>query len=507
MSEKGKPIARWGRKATGLSTGGSRLPNGGMLKTADVVNNGAFANRALDRREFLRLGGAGIVGAAFLGLASPAKAGPLVSAHSLGIREGNSPSRNRENLVKALTDSKKEVVFQPGDYRLDNSGSYIVIRNFGGKIVMRPGARFVFMDNTTRGLMFERGSGARFHGLRSVFASQPKRRVSAQECILFIKSSDTLVRNANIQGSAAAGLLFGRCVRPTVNGARIRDTMADGLHFANCKDPRAHNVTTVDTGDDGLAFVNYDNSTNYTGGKATNITVRRSGARGIAVVGQSDVTIDGFKVVTTRANGLYCAHEPKSFNTRVPENVLFRNGSVHRGGKVNGTPGTNYGINISGARSARVVDVDVIRPGARGVSSLIPGGGVVRLVRVKVRGARESGFNLQGGTHYLNGLVTRNSGGTGIYISDCRRVGYGGLWSINSSRNDPLDRAFSFERNRRIRGRAVNVMDTRKRVRGNRLNASGKQHGRLGKIYDRVSNGKVRVANQSDLNYRGPVRA
>lgn len=460
---------------------------------------------ALDRRQFLKMGSAGVVGAAFLGFASSAKAGTLVSARSLGIKEENSPKRNRENLVEALTDSKKEIVFPPGDYRLDNSGSYIVIRNFGGKIVMRRGARFVFMDNTKRGLMFERGSGARFYGLRSTFASQPPNRVSAQECILFIQSSDTLVRHAYIEGSAAAGLLFGRCVRPTVNGALIRNTMADGLHFANCKDPRANNVRTAYTGDDGLAFVNYAGSTNYTGGRATNITVRHSNARGIAVVGQSNVTVLGFKVVNTKANGLYCAHEPHSYNTRVPENVLFRDGSVYRGGKVNGTPGTNYGINISGAKSAKVVDVDVIRPGSRGVSSRIPGSGVVRLVRVKVRGARKSGFNLQGGSHYLHDLVTRNSGGTGIYISDCRRVGYGRMWSINSSGGDRLDRACSFERNRRIRGSVVDVVDRRDRVKGNRLNASGGQSGNMGKIYDRVSNGRVRVSNASGLNYTGPV--
>lgn len=476
------------------------------MKTTNVASDAVPTNETLDRQKFLKLSGTGIVGAAFLGLASPARASSLISAHSLGIKEENSPAENRKNLVKALTDSKKEVIFPPGDYRLDNSGSYIVIRNFGGRLVMRSGARFIFMDNTRRGLMFERGSGARFYGLRSTFASQPKRRVSAQECILFIQTSDTLVRNAYINGSAAAGILFGRCIRPTVIGTRIRNTMADGLHFANCKDARAHGITTVDTGDDGLAFLNYAGSTNYTGGRATNITVKRSNARGIAVVGQSNVTIYGFKVVNTRANGLYCAHEPHSYNTRVPENVLFRNGTVYRGGRVNGTPGTNYGINISGARSARFVDIDVVRPGARGVSSRVPGG-VIRLNRVRVRGAREAGFNLQGGVHYLHRLVTRNSGGTGIYVSDCRKVGYGSLWSINSSRESSLDRACSLERNGQVRGSAIVVRDSRKRVKGNRINASGRQSGRMGRLYDRVSYGKVRVANRSGLNYSGPVRA
>lgn len=476
------------------------------MKTTHVASDEVLTHETLDRRKFLKLSGTGIVGTALLGFASPVRAESFISARSLGIREENSPSKNRQNLVKALTDSKKEVIFPPGDYRLDNSGSYIIIRNFGGRIIMRTGARFVFMDNTRRGLMFERGAGARFYGLRSIFASQPKRRVSAQECILFIQTSDTVVKNAYVNGSAAAGILFGRCIRPTVIGTRVRSTMADGLHFANCKDARAHNVSTVDTGDDGLAFLSYASSTNYTGGRATNITVKRSNSRGIAVIGQSNVTIYGFKVVNTKANGLYCAHEPHSYNTRVPENVLFRNGTVYRGGRVNGTPGTNYGINISGARSARFVDVDVIRPGARGVSSRVPGG-VVRLNRVRVSGAREAGFNLQGGVHYLHRLVTRNSGGTGIYISDCRKVGYGSLWSINSSREGSLDRACSFERNGRVRGSAIVVIDSRKKVNGNRINASGRQSGRMGRLYDKVSHGKVRVANHSGLNYSGPVRA
>lgn len=473
--------------------------------TVEAAGRGGREDTVLDRLAFLRMSGAGAVGAAFLGLASPARAASAVSARSLGIKKENSPAKNRENLVKALTDSNVEVVFPAGDYKVDNSGSYIVIRNFGGKLTMEPGARFVFMDNTRRGLMFEKGSGARLVGLKSTFASRPTKRVTAQECILFVQASDTVVRNANIEGSAAAGLLFGRCLRPTVIGASIRDTMADGLHFANCQDGRAHDVTTVNTGDDGLAFVNYANGPSNTGGRATKITVKLSGARGIAVVGQSGVSVESFKVSVTRASGLYCAHEPRSYNTRIPANVLFKNGTVYRGGKVGGTPGTNYGINISGARSAKFVDVTVIRPGARGVSSRVSDG-VVRLNRVRVRGAREAGFNLQGGTHYLHDLVTRDSGGTGIHVADCKKVGYGGLWSINSSREDPMDRACSFERNGRVRGNTVNVVDSRKRVKGNRLNASGRQSGNLGKVYDRVSHGRVRVANPSDINYAGPVR-
>jgi hypothetical protein len=67
--------------------------------------------------------------------------------------------------------------------------------------------------------------------------------IPSQECIIFHDAADTMVEDADINGSAAAGLIFARCIRPSVNRAMIKNTMADGLHFSNCQDAVARNIT------------------------------------------------------------------------------------------------------------------------------------------------------------------------------------------------------------------------------------------------------------------------
>lgn len=462
-------------------------------------------SKVINRKEFLKLSGAGLAGAALLGFTTPALGETVVSAPRLGISKDNPPYRNRQNLLKALTNSSRNVVFPAGDYLIDNSGAYIVIRNFSGKLTMKPGARFVCMDNTRRGLMFERGSGAILEGVSSVFKTPPRRRVGSQECILFIWAENPVVRDININGSAAAGLLFGRCIKPTVHGARITNTMADGLHFANCRDARANRIFTDNTGDDGLAFLNYDTTPDYAGGVATNITVRRSKGRGIAVVGQRNVTIRNFKVINTDGNGLYCARET-SYNTRVPSNVRFVEGVVRDAGRPGGPGGTNFGICFHHVGSSILFrDIEVVAPATRGVSGTATNG-TVRLQNITVQGAREAGFNLTDGKFSLANLTARSSRGTGFYIADNRRVAYRRLRSINSSRGNNLRRAFSFERNNRVEGDQLVVLDTQRRATGYVVNASGKQSGRLGKVYDRVASRKVRLQNQSRLSYSGSVR-
>jgi hypothetical protein len=461
--------------------------------------------KALDRREFLKLGGAGLAGLALLGSAAPVLGETVTSAPTLGISKSNPPSQNRTNLVRALTDSRRHVVFPPGDYFIDNSGSYIVIRNFGGTITMKPGARFVFTDNTRRGLMFERGSGARLHGVRCAFRDPPTRRFSSEGTIVFIQATEPAVRNVRVFGSAGVGLHFGRCIRPFVGGAVIKNTQADGLHFANCRDARANEIFTENTGDDGLAFLNYANSSDYAGGLATNITVRRSRARGIAVVGQRNVVIRNFEVVDTDGNGLYCAREV-SYNTRVPSNVRFAEGIVRDAGRPGGPGGTNYGIFFHHVGSSILFrDIRVVAPAARGISGMATNG-VARLNNLVVYRSREAGFHFTEGRFLLANLTTRNSRGTGFYIADNRRVDYKLLRSINSSRGDDLRRAFSFERNARVEGEQLIVLDNQRSATGYVVNSSGKQAGRLGKIYDRVASVRVRLQNPSRLSYSGPVR-
>jgi hypothetical protein len=495
----------------------------------------------LNRRDFLRLSGLGVAGVAVMGAAGTAfgQTATPTSAHDLGILP-NDPARqtsNRDNLVSALTDSARSVVFPPGDYYIDNSVRNastplvsILIRNFVGELTMEQGARLLFTVKDARGLEFVGGTGARFRGLTTSFVPPlPSTRVNSRECILFSQTTDTVVTNADITGSAAAGLLFGRCVRPSVDGAWISSTMADGLHFANCNDPVAANVSTSDTGDDGLAFVNYGDATR-SGGSASNVDVRGSSARGITVVGQSGVVVDGFAVETTDGAGLYCAYE-SSYGTGVPSNVRFANGTVTDAGKLAGDAPNEDGIHCSNVGMGVVFeDVDVYTPKRHGVAAIrfkgAPADSLheVRFANVTVHDAPYSGFSLrnefdsgqpQVGKYDLDRLLVREAGRTGFFVEGAALVAYTTLRSYNAHKvaegSPDLSRAFSFEKNVRVDGTELYVEDDQAPPAGPTgyvVNASGAtaagdaQAGTLGTIYDRVVYGDVAVTNSSNLPYK-----
>lgn len=472
-----------------------------MNKQFAEVASVPAGGRTLSRRRFLRLGGASIAAAALLGTAGPVLGETTTSAHDLGIRPSNAPSENRKKIIEALSGSSRSVKFPAGDYLIDNSGSYIVIMNFSGILTMESGARFVFTDNTTRGLMFGGGTGARFYGLRTTFKVAPAERIIPQDVILFDRSVETTVRDARIDGSASCGLLFWQCVRPSIYGAEINNTMADGVHFANCQDARADNVRTENTGDDGLAFVSYGGGPDNTGGLATNITVMNSGTRGITVLGQRDVTIDGFKVDTTYSSGVLVAEDP-AYNTRVPSGVQYINGVIANAGKGsrgNGTgSGNKFGVEYWNAESATFRDIKVISPATRGVSGSASNG-KIRLIGVQAHDAMEQGFSLSADDLYMEGLLAKGARGVGIGIVSSRRVTYRTLRSVSTSRSNDTYRAFNIENNGYVDGDQLEVVDKQAKPTGYTVSTYGRQEGSLGTILHTIPNGKLRVTNSSGL--------
>jgi hypothetical protein len=424
---------------------------------------------------------------------------PAVSAPDVGISKDNTPAQNRQNLIKALSHSSKNIFFPPGDYLVDNSGPYVVIEGFGGKLTFDPGARLVFTDTARRGLVFNGGTGAEFYGLRTTFKTLPLSRVSYQECILFESSTDTLVRNANIRGSAAAGLVFSVCTRPRVAHAVITETMADGLHFANCQDAKASNVLTENTGDDGVAFVNFAIYPDMSGGLATDVTVRNSRARGITVIGQKDVTIERFEVDQTAASGILCAYEE---NFRTPSNVRFVGGTVKNAGRQPGLsekdPSNRAGVEFGRVRSVEFEDIRVTSPATDGVHGWAPDG-TVHLYNILVEDAPGKGFDLANAAYFLEDLSAQGTNRAGIVVAGSRLVKYGTLRSINVSQKDSLRLAFWFKDNAWVEGKELHVVDDQTTPIGYTVRTSGAQSGRLGVVYDQVTNGKVRIRNASNL--------
>jgi hypothetical protein len=263
-----------------------------------------------------------------------------------GLSPSNTATQNRQALYNALSGSN-EVVLGPGDYTVENDPAlgFIVLEDFSGSLTMHEGARFVFTNTRGRGFELHSGEGAKFYNLSATFTTLPPERVGSQELFYFERTTDTLIKDADINGSAAAGLVFGGGIRPVVDGGLIRNTRADGVHFANTRDARAVGVTTDTTGDDGIAFVSYGGGAQGIGGYVSNITVKKSEARGIAVVGSAQVLIENFRIEDVRTSGILVAQED-FYNTPVPYNVTARNGTIINPGQYPGH-GHPHGHGIS----------------------------------------------------------------------------------------------------------------------------------------------------------------
>lgn len=446
----------------------------------------------------------------------------------------NRPDRalaNAKALKKAMDNKVRHLFFPAGDCYIDNkpfaNQDGVVIENFGGEVTMDAQARIRFTRNTTRGLVFNGGHGARFYSLYTDFVTRPTVRGNSMECILFIASTNTSLTQVRIDGSAGAGLLFHHCVNPSVTHAEVSHTMADGVHFANCQDGRADSILTTDTGDDGVAFVNYVNGPAYTGGLATNIVVEDSCARGIAVIGQSNVTVQRFVVESSAVSGLICAYDA-SYSTRVSSGVRFLNGSVRHGGAYHGERstqgnlpqnGNTYGIEIHSAQSVEVSDVEVSMAGSRGVSCYQATpvvGGTVTLSDVRVSDVPLDGFNLQGtrpvsaadvGCEYiLSNCATTRTGSQGFYFGQCGRVTYDTLSVTSASLVDPLRRAAHFDHSDTtwagiVAGQSLRMIDTMATPTGYVVISTGTQTGTMGELRDEIVNGAPQVQNYSGLGY------
>lgn len=447
----------------------------------------------ISRLEALRLGAAGSLGAVAGGLTGRVTQTATLSslssvpASSLGIRPSNTAAENRAAFIEGLTGFDGHVAFEAGDYLFDNSdpkddNSGITVQDFIGKLTLLPGARIVFTDPAERGVWFRGGEGAVVEGWNSAFRTKPTERSNARELLAFYDTIDTFIFNCRMEGSAAAGLLFGECIRPQVIGATIRNTMADGLHFANCEDVRASNILTQNTGDDGLAFVNYGGRSDRRGGIAANIRVYRADARGISVVGQSEVTVSNFFVDTTAASGLIVAQE-QSYNTRVPSDVRLSNGIVKNAGTMPGSAGPEDGTPRDGiflssvGENVEINDIRIVSPHEHGINALYANNDrQIHLSNVYIKDAGSGGVLLREQAEvFLDEILVDGSEGVGFSFMDNDRLNYGRLVAINTCRSDPSNRAFNFERNRRIHGELLQIEATDSQAAhiGAEVNASG----------------------------------
>jgi len=348
--------------------------------------------------------------AAALSAGFSANAQQQVSVKDYGA-VGDGVANDTDALVRALSEYQGDLLFPKGTYRFTHA---VVVAATARKIVFEAGAILRGDNPQEGGLVLRNGSATEIDGITISWATNPTSRVSTGTAIRVQNCTDVILKNATINSASGAGLLFSECTRPIVDGAKVRDTLADGVHFANCNSPVAKHIETTNTGDDGLAFVNYEKLPMASGGYASDVMVTDSKARGIAVVGQSDVVVEKFVVLRTRVSALYVAQEP-SYNTRYPQGVTFKDGQVDGAGTLQGPGGNRFGIEVVRGRDVHFERISLSGSSARLVS-IWRSYGVVELTDV---------------------LLAHNQSGEGVHLDTNESVKLTRVW-INDASNTGL---------------------------------------------------------------------
>lgn len=179
------------------------------------------------------------------------------------------------------------------------------VRVFGG------GTLLATAEQTSEVLV----SGARvtFEGITLKMSSTTQRWTEYEKMKLRVTGANFTARGILIDGSAAAGVYVGGATYFRFDNCRVQNTRADGFFISEAS---AYGVLTGciadTTGDDGFSVVSYDSAPVH---HITNIGARvmNSQARGMSVVGGSDITYTGFTINTTVAAGLYLGTENDTY--------------------------------------------------------------------------------------------------------------------------------------------------------------------------------------------------
>lgn len=393
-----------------------------------------------------------------------------------------------------------KIVVPAGQYLIDNSSGPLLINNFSGQLEFQGNAQLVFTTNSLGGLFFEGGSGARISGLQAAYATPPTVRASPNEQIKFSDTTNTSLTNISVQNSPAAGILFYNSVNPSVDKATVTNSLADGLNFSNCQNARVSNLTTMNTGDDGLSFLNYAQYPNKTGGTAQNINITNSLSRGIAIMGQSNVTVTGFQIQNTASSGVLVAQDT-AYNTRIPANVVIQNGTVAGAGTFPPLAGNHYGLEYNSQTSVSFSNITVTGSGDAGLSGASPNGSVtVNNVTVQSPQSGVGFLFYQTGAVQVSNLTAEDVPSDGFLFLQSSRVVAQGLNALDVSQSDPLRRAVWFENGRSILATDLKIVSSagEANVVGAYQGAGYNQSGSVKGITAEIAGGALSIENNSN---------
>ncbi|GGO08462.1 glycosyl hydrolase family 28-related protein [Saccharibacillus kuerlensis] len=237
-----------------------------------------------------------------------------------------------EKTIKAAKKQGKSVYIPAGNFLL--SGRLTID---GVKVIGAGAERSILTStNSESGSIDLRGENVELQNLAHVYKKTGKRDgADAKNSITVLGASNFVIQNVRIVGAGTAGILVrDSAVDGTISNNLVKSTKADGIHITGGSQRITVEHNTVKkTGDDAIAVVSYKKDRAMT----SNIVIREnsvgyaSKARGISVVGGSDVLIEKNKINNTEMAGIYIAVEA-GFETRNVNNVGISGNTVIKSG-------------------------------------------------------------------------------------------------------------------------------------------------------------------------------
>ncbi|NGZ78192.1 glycosyl hydrolase family 28-related protein [Saccharibacillus alkalitolerans] len=265
-----------------------------------------------------------------------AKQSAFISVLDYGAKANDSKD-DYAAFVAAIDAAKatgKTVYVPAGNYMLSD------ILTIDGVKVKGAGKLLTTLTSTNpkRGSIDLKGSGVELSSLKHAYSTTVPRGDGANEknSITVRGAKNFKIQDVYISKSSTAGIMvtYGS-TNGTVSGNTLDSTGADGIHVTGGSSYiTVENNIVRKAGDDTIAVVSYIDSDARA---AHHITIRKnhvgygSKARGIAVVGGTDVTISNNSIQDANMAGIYIAVEA-SYNTRNVDRITVSSNMINHTG-------------------------------------------------------------------------------------------------------------------------------------------------------------------------------
>ncbi|GGO06942.1 right-handed parallel beta-helix repeat-containing protein [Saccharibacillus kuerlensis] len=268
---------------------------------------------------------------------TPASTTPVVDTNSISVtshgavaNDGKDDLNAFNTAARAAKSQGKTLTIPAGEFILSD---VLVIE--GIKVVGAGRASTTLVStNPERGSIDLKGDKVELRNLKHEYKTTVPRGNGAHEknSITVRSATNFVIDNIHVNRASTAGIMitYGSA-NGTVSNNLIENTGADGIHMTN-----STNAMTVENnvvravGDDCIAVVSYKDGADL---PVRNITIRGndvgyySKARGITVVGGTDVLIENNKIQETQMAGVYISVEG-SYNTQDVDRVKVNNNTI-----------------------------------------------------------------------------------------------------------------------------------------------------------------------------------